>query len=138
VTSRRVTDDDCLHSVDSVHADNLGTGDDPELTAAGTHGFNEGSPKASGCSRVGRTQDNEDALAALQRADSSRARGAAVARDDQVDRPDHCVRLAAGSLAATGPLSVRKNASSCRKSTRFSRSGRHSLWPVAAAGARLK
>src|SRR5881394_1642355 len=56
----------------SSHADNLGTCDEPELTAAGTHGCTEGSPKASRCSRVGRTQDDENALAALQGADVAR------------------------------------------------------------------
>ena len=123
-----MTDDDCLHSVDSVHADNFGTCHDPELTAVGTRSLRTVPPKPSRCSRVGRTQDDENALAALQSDDSGSARGAAVAGDDEIDRSDHCVRLGgAGSLTTTGPLSVRKNASSCRSSTGFSRSGRNSL-----------
>lgn len=133
-----MTDNDCLHSVDSVDADNFGACHDAKLTAVGTRGLEEAPPKTSCDSRVGSTQDDENTLAALQSADSGSARGAAIARDDEVDGPDHGVRLAAaGSLTATGPLSVRKNASSCRNSTGFSRSGRNSLWPVAAAGARL-
>jgi len=132
-----VADDDCLHSVDSVGADNLGTRHDTELTAVDTRGFEKAPPKTLRDSGVGRTQDDENALAALESADGGRAHGAAVARNDNVDHPDHCVRLAAGSLTATGPLSVRKNASSCRNSAGFSRSGRNSLWPVTAMGARL-
>lgn len=137
-TGLAVTDDDCLHSVDSVGADNFGTGDDPQVTTVGTRRSEEAPPKPSRGSFVGRTQDDENAVAALESADRGSAPGAAVAGDDEVDGRDHCVRLAgAGSLTATGPLSVRKNASSCRNSTALSRSGRSSLWPVAAAGARL-
>ena len=120
-----MTDDDCLHSVDSVHADNLGTCQDSELTAPGPYGSTKNSSKASRRSRVGRTQDDKNALASPQRADRSRAHRAAIARDDKIDRPVHCVRLATGSLTTTGPLSVRKNASSCRNSTAFSRRGRN-------------
>src|SRR3954454_25050846 len=125
MTGRRVTNDDGLHSVDSVQADNFGACDDPDPTAAGTNGATNGSLKESRCSRVGRTQDDETPLAALQGVGGGHAYGAAVTRDDQVDRADHCVRMAAGSLAVTGPLSVRKNASSCRNSTGVSRSGRN-------------
>ena len=132
-----MTNDDCLHSADSVRADNLRTCHDPKLAPVCTRGIKEAPSKASRGSRVGRTQDDENALAALESADGGRAHGAAVARNDNVDHPDHCVRLAAGSLTATGPLSVPKNASRCRNSTGVSRSGRNSLWPIGAGGARL-
>ena len=133
-----MTDDDGLHPVDSVRADHLCIRHGPQLAAVGTRGFKEAPPKTSRYLRVGRTEDHENALPALQSTGHGSARGAAAAGNDEIDGPDHCVRLAgAGSLTAIGPLSVRKNASSCRNSTGFSRSGRKSLWPIAAAGARL-
>jgi hypothetical protein len=109
-----MTDDDCLHSVDSVHADNLGTYQDTQLTAPGPYRSTKGSSKASRRSRVGRTQDDKNALASPQSDDSGSARSAGVAGgNDEIDGPIHCVRPAGGgSLIATGPLSVRKNASS--------------------------
>jgi len=133
-----VTDDDGLHGIDAVHAHNLGIRHDLEPTAVGTRRCKEAPPKTSRASRVGRMQDDENALAALQSADSGSARGAGVPGDDEIDGPDHCVRLAeSGSLTAMGPLNVRKNASSCRNSTGLRRRGRNSLWPLTAAGARL-
>ena len=133
-----MTDDDCFHSGDSVNADNLGTGDDAKLTAVGVRGSQEEPPKTSRCSHVGRAHDDENTLATPQSADSGGARAVTVAGDHEIDGPVHCERLAgAGPMATTGPLSVRRNASSCRNSTALSRSGRSSLWPVAAAGARL-
>ncbi|SRR6476661_1865980 len=133
-----MTDDDRLHAVDSVRANNLGTCHHAQLIAIGTRGFKEARPKTSCDSRIDRTQDDENAIAALQSPDSHPARGAAVAGDDDIDGPDHCVLLpGAGTLTVTGSLSVRKNASSCCNSTGFSRRGRNSLWPVTAAGARL-
>lgn len=81
-TTRRCgTDDHCLHSVDSVHADNLGTCHGAELTAVRTGSSQEGPPKTSHYSRVGRKQDDENALAALQRRDSGSARGGGIAGD---------------------------------------------------------
>jgi hypothetical protein len=95
-----VTDDDCLHSVTSVRADNLGACYEAKLTAAGPSGVKEAPPKPSRGSRVGRTQDDENALAAPQSADCGSARGADVASDDEIDGPDHCVCPArAGSSA---------------------------------------
>jgi len=133
-----VTDDDCLDAFDSVHADHLGTCYDLQLTAVGMRVFKEAPPKASSSSGVINPEDNEDALAASQSGDSGRARGAVVAGDDEIDRLVHCVFvLDTAPPSMMRPLSVRKNASSCRNSTGFSRSGRNSVWPVAAAGARL-
>ena len=133
-----MADDNCLNSVDAVRASNLGACDDGKLTAVRTSGSQPSPPKSSRPPRVGGTQDDENALTALQGVDSGSARGAAVAGDDEIDRSDHCVRLpAAASLTTMGPVSVRKNASSCRSSAGFNRSGRRSLWPAAAAGARL-
>ena len=123
-----MTDDDRLHAVDAVRANNLGTRHDTELTAVDTRGFEKAPPKTLRDSGVGRTQDDENALAALQSGDSGRVRGAGGGGDDEIDGPDHGVCLiGAGSRTAMGPLSVRKNASSCRNSIGFSRSGRNSL-----------
>ena len=133
-----MTDDDGLHSVDSVHTDNLGTCDDAKLTAVGIRESKQNPPKTSRYSRVGRTQDDENTLAAPKSADGGRTRAGFGAGYDEIDSPDHSVRPAgADSLRATGPLSARKKASSWRNSTGFSRKRRNSLWPVAAAGARL-
>lgn len=123
-----MTDDDGLHSVDSVRADNLCTYRDPELTAVGAGAVQDIPPEPPRSPRIGRTQDDENAVAALQSTDSGGARGAAIAGDNEIDRSDHGVRLGgSGSLTTMGPLSVRKNASICRSSTGFIRSGRNSL-----------
>ena len=100
-----MTDDDCLHSVDSVRADHLGTCHDPKLAAVRARALKEAPAKTSRFSRIGRMQDDENALAALQSGDSRGARGAGVAGDDEIDGPGHCVRLAGGgSLTLIGPL----------------------------------
>ena len=87
-TRRHVTNDDCLHSLDPVHADDFGACHDPELTAS-RHAavLRRHSPKASRCSRVGRTQDDENALGrAAGRWQRPRARRCRR-RDDEIDRP---------------------------------------------------
>ena len=81
-TGRHMTDDDGLDSVDSVRANHLGTGHDPEPITSGIRGFKDAPPQTSRDSRVGRPQDDEHALAALQGADRGRASGAAVAVDE--------------------------------------------------------
>lgn len=70
VTRRHVTDDDRLDSVDSVHADNLRTCHDSQLTPVGSRGCEKAPAEAPGFSRAGRPQDHQDPLAALQRLDS--------------------------------------------------------------------
>jgi len=133
-----MTDDDRLHGIDSVHADDVGTRHHPELTGVRARRPAQASPKSLRLLRIPRTQDDENSSAAPEGGDSRRARGPAIATDDEIDGSRHCVNLAAaGRPTMTDPLSVRKNASSRRNSTGFSRSGRNSLWPVAAAGARL-
>ena len=133
-----MTDDDGLHCIDSVHADDFGTRHHPKLTTVRARRLAQASPKSLRLSRIARTQDDENSSAAPEGIDRRSARGRAIAADDEIDGSGHRVDLvAAGSPAMTDPLSVRKNASSWRSSTGFSRSGRNSLWPVAAAGARL-
>ncbi|MGE3885163.1 MAG: hypothetical protein AB7H81_01915 [Vicinamibacterales bacterium] len=125
-----MTNDYCFHSGDSVHADNQTTCDDAKLTAVGIRGSQEDPPKTSRYSHVGRAQDDENTLAAPQSADSGGARGVTVAGDHEIDGSVHCERLAgAGSMTPTGPLNVRRNASSNRSSTALSRSGRISYMP---------
>ena len=133
-----MTDDDCLHCIDSVHADDFGTRHHPKLTGVRARRLAQASPKSLRLSRIARTQDDENSSAAPEGVDSRGARGPAIAADDEIDGSGHCADLAAaGPPTMTDPLSVCKNASSWRSSTGFSRSGRNSLWPVAAAGARL-
>ena len=133
-----MTYDDCLHCIDSVHADDFGARHHAKLTGVGARRFAQVSPKSLRLSRIARTQDDEHSSAAPEGIDSRSARGPAIAADDEIDGSGHCVGLAAaGPPTMTEPLSVRKNASSWRRSSGFSRSGRNSLWPVAAAGARL-
>ena len=84
-----MTDDDGLHSIDSVRADNLGTCHDHKLTAVSRPGFEEAPPKTPRYPGVGRTQDDEHAPAAPQSADSGSAPGTGVAGDDEIDAPDH-------------------------------------------------
>ena len=74
-----MTDDDCFHSCDTVHADDQATCDDAKLTAVGIRGSQEDPPKTSRYAHVGRAQDDENTLAASQRADSGGARGGTVA-----------------------------------------------------------
>ncbi len=133
-----MTDDDGLHGIDSVHADDFGTRHHRELTKSRVRGLAQACPESLRLSRIARTQDDEHPSAAPEGIDSRGARGPATAADDEIDGSGHCVDVAAaGPPTMTDPLSVRKNASSWRSSTGFSRSGRSSLWPVAAAGARL-
>lgn len=101
-TRRGVTDEDCLHSVDSVHADNLGTGDDSELTGSFTLSFAEATPKLPRESCVGGAQDYENVVASLQSAEGGSARG--VAGDDKIHGSGHGIGLAgAASLTTTIP-----------------------------------
>ena len=133
-----MTDDDCLHCINSVHADDFGIRHHPKLTGVRARRLAQGSPKSLRLSRIVRTQDDENPSAAPEGIDSCSARGSAIAADDEIDGSGHGVDLAAAvPPTMTDPLSVCKNASSWRSSTGFSRSGRNSLWPVAAAGARL-
>lgn len=131
-------DDDRLHGVDAVHADDFGARHHPEAAGRRASRLAQASPKSLRLSRIAGPQDDENASAAAEGIDSRSARGPAVAADDEIDGSGHCVDLAAAGPPTTiDPLSVRKNASSWRSSTGFSRSGRNSLWPVAATGARL-
>src|SRR5262245_8187868 len=131
-----MTDEDGLDRIDSVHADHLGIDDHRQSTGVHARALPKRSPKSSRDSRVGRTQDEENAAAAPEGIDSRRACGRTIAADDEIHGSSHRVDpVAAGPPTTTGPLSVRRNASSWRSSAGFSRNGRNSLWPVAAAGA---
>lgn len=133
-----MTNDDCLDCIDSVHADDFGTRHHAKLTRVRPCRLAEASPKPLRLSRVAGTQDDENASAAPKGIDSRSACAPSVAADDEIDGSHHRVDLAAaGPRTTTDPLGARKNASSWRSSTGFSCSGRNSLWPVAAAGARL-
>ena len=59
-----MTDKHCLDCIDPVHADHLGTCHHAKLTGVRAHS-SQTSPKSARDVRVGRTQDDENALAAL-------------------------------------------------------------------------
>jgi len=133
-----MTDDDCFNHIDSVDADDLGPREHAELTRVRSGRPLEASPQASCSPPLAGTQDDENTPPASEHFDRRRAGGLVIAADDEIYGSDHLGDLAAaGAPTTTGPVSVRKNASSCRSSIGFSFSGRSSLWPVAAAGARL-
>ena len=116
-----MTHDDCLHCVDSVHANDFGTRHHRQLTGSRAPRLAKASLQSSRLSRIARTQDDEHASAGPEGIDSRRARGAAIAADDEIDGSGHCVALvAAGSPTMTDPLSVCKNASGWRSSNGFS------------------
>jgi len=138
----RMTDDDCFNHIDSVDADYLGPCEHAKLTRVRSGRPLEASPQASCLPPLAGTQDDENTPPASEHFDRRRRRrragGLVIATDDEIHGPDHLGDLAAaGAPTTTGPVSVRKNASSCRSSIGFSFSGRSSLWPVMAAGARL-
>ena len=56
-------------------------------------GFAEASLKPPRYSRVGRPQDDDNALAAPESADGGNAYGAGTTGDDEIDGSHHCVCL---------------------------------------------
>ena len=110
-----MTDDDRLHAIDSVHADDLGVRHHRKLAVVSVRGSAEASAKALHHSRVARTQHDEHAQAAPHSVDSRSECGSVVTGDDEIDGSGHRVAVAvAGAcpFTTTGPLSTRKNASS--------------------------
>jgi len=99
-TRGHATEDDCLHPVDSVHADDFCPCDDAELITIGPRGLEKVPAKTSRSSRVIRMQDDQNALAALESADGSGASGSSVAGDDEIDGHDHSL---SGSAAVIVP-----------------------------------
>lgn len=134
----RGTHDDGFHTVDAVHADDLGVGHHRQADDVGVHRVAQVATKTPRRSPLAGSQHDEDAPPAPQRRGGGGERAAAATFDHQVDGTAHRVPVAgACALTRIGPLSVRRNASSWRSSAGVSRSGRRSLWPAAAAGARL-
>ena len=138
-TGSQVPDDNRLHAVDAVCTDHRGAGDHREQAAVCARRIEERCPKTSRSSHLGRTQNDEHALPAQERAERHSTRSpSAAGRDHQVDSRGHCDRFArSGTAGSIGLLSVRRNASSCRSSPRARRSGRNSLCPIGDRGARL-
>ena len=133
-----MTDDDRLHGIDAIGADDLGICHDPNPAGGCPRSVPEPYAEPPRNTHVAGTQYNENTLTTLQGAENGNARGVAVSGDDKIHGPHHSVRVAeTGSTTPTKPLSVRRNASSCRSSRGLSRRGRNSLWPIAGAGARL-
>jgi len=114
-----MTDDDRLHCIDSVHADDFGTRHHLQLTGVRARRLAQPSPKSLRLSCIARTQDDKNASAAPKGLDRRSARGPAIAADDEIDGSGHRVDLAAaGPPTTTDPLSVCKNPSSLRMSAR--------------------
>jgi hypothetical protein len=108
-----MSDDDCLHCIDSVHADDLGTRHHPELTGVRARRLAQASPKSSCLSRIAGTHDDENSSAAPEGIDRRSACAPAIAADDEIDGSAHCVGLSeAGPPTMIDPLSVCRNASS--------------------------
>ena len=101
-----MTDDDCLHCIDSVHADDFGIRHHPELTGVRSRRLAQPSPKSLRLSRIARTQDDEHSSAVTEGIDSRRARGGAIAADDEVDGSIHCVDLTAAGGPTIGWVSL--------------------------------
>jgi hypothetical protein len=102
-----MTDDDRLHCLDAVHADDFGTRHHPQLTGVRARRLAQESPKSLRLSRIARTQDDEHSCAAPEGIDSRSARGPAIAADDEIDGSGHCVdRAAAGPPTTIDPLSA--------------------------------
>ena len=117
-----VSDNDRLYAIDTVHAHDLGPRHHRDLAGGHARASAEASPKASPYSRLARTQDDENASAALQSVDSSSVRVAAVTENDKIDRSDHSVDVRVPSLTTTSALSVAKQAH-LRASARHHRRG---------------
>ena len=94
-----MTDDDCLHGIDSVDADDIGTRHHAELTGVRARRLAQASPKSLRLPRIARTQDDEHSSAAPEGIDRRSARGPAIAADDEIDGSGHCVDLAAADLS---------------------------------------
>jgi hypothetical protein len=77
----RVPDDDRLHAIDSVHADDFCVRHHPELTLGGS----AEAPQACRHSRVPRTQHNERTLAAPHRIHGRRDCDCLVAGHNEID-----------------------------------------------------
>jgi hypothetical protein len=76
-----VTDDDGLHAVDSVHADDFCVRHHRQLIPGGSAQASQ----ASHHSRTDRTQDNEHTLAAPQSINGCSDGGSLVASDNEID-----------------------------------------------------
>jgi len=85
----RVADHDCLHAVDSVHADDVGVCHHRKPTPVCVRGSAEASPRALRRSRVAGTQHDEHAPAVPHGVDSRGERGSAATGHDEVDGSGH-------------------------------------------------
>lgn len=123
-----MADDDHLHTLNTVHADDRHVRPHHELPFADVDARAEPPAKAPAIAAVSGCQQYEYAPTSRQRG-SGRGEGEIPAAcHDQIHGPDHWVGT--GSVrppTRTGPLKVRRNASSWRNSIGRSRSGRNSL-----------
>lgn len=133
-----IADEHRLHALDSVHADDLGVRPYRAPTLSGGRGSAESKAKRARGPGVARPHHDEKALAVPERPDRDGEKRPTVTGENEIDGAAHGVGpAAAGPTSSIGPLNVRRKASSWRSSVADRRSGRSSLWPLAAAGARL-
>ena len=85
----RVADHDCLHTIDSVHADDVGVRHHRKLTTVCVRGPAETSANALHRSRIAGTQHDEHTAAAPHGVDSRGDRGSAATGHDEVDGSRH-------------------------------------------------
>lgn len=108
-----MADDDDFDAIDAVHAHDCGVRRHHQLTVVGVRDFVETAANTPAHSRVAGTQHDEYALAAMQSPGGGGERAVAAPGNDEVDGSDHCVnRTEARPATRTGPVNVRRNASS--------------------------
>lgn len=113
VSRPHVADDDDLDASDTVHADGFGARRHRHLTAADAHSVVKASAKALSHPWVAGTQQNENAPTVLQSRGSRGECAVAAPCNHEIDGSDHGVAPAAARPStSTGPLNVRRNASS--------------------------
>jgi len=108
-----MADDDHLHALNTVHADDRDVRHDHELPFADVDLRAEPPAKAPAIAAVSGGQQYEHAPTSRQRGSGRGEGGIPASRHDQIHGPDHWV--GPGGVrppTRTGPLSVRRNATS--------------------------
>ncbi len=108
-----MANDDHLDAIDAVDAHDFGVRRHHQLTVEDVRDLVEAPAKTLSHAPVAGTQHDQDALAAMQSRGGGGERAAAASGNDEVDGSDHRVEpTGARPPTRTGPLNVRRNASS--------------------------
>jgi len=102
-----MTDDDCLHCLDSVHADDFGIRYHRKVTGVRSRRLADASPKPLRLPRIAGTQDDKHASAAPEDVDGRSACVPSIAADDEIDGSGHC-RLLRPSRSADNQRSAQR------------------------------